>query len=102
MPDSNNLPPPNNDSPTPPPASSPDPGQPSATPPPFPVEDEDISATHHLGAEDLDLIEKEWVLKAKEVVDHTQGDPYKQSQALSKIRADYIKKRYNRTIKSNE
>ena len=60
------------------------------------------TATQHLGADDLDLIEKEWVLKAKEVVDNTQNDPYLQSKELSKIRADYIKKRYNRTIKPNE
>lgn len=59
-------------------------------------------ATHHLSAEDLDLIEKEWVMKAKEVVDHTQGDPYLQSRELNKIKADYIKKRYNRDIKPNE
>lgn len=62
----------------------------------------DVSSTQHLGADDLDLIEKEWVMKAKEVVDHTQNDPYLQSKELSKIRADYIKKRYNRTIKPNE
>ena len=62
----------------------------------------DNLATQHLSADDLDLIEKEWVLKAKEVVDHTQGDPYLQSRELNKIKADYIKKRYNRDIKPNE
>lgn len=57
------------------------------------------TSTKHLEAEDLDLIEKEWVLKAKQVVDQTQGDPYEQNKELNKIKADYIKKRYNRAIK---
>jgi len=57
------------------------------------------AGTGHLQAEDLDLIEKEWVLKAKQAVDNTQGDPYEQNNELNKIKADYIKKRYNRTIK---
>ena len=65
-------------------------------------ESEGALATHHLSADDLDLIEKEWVMKAKEVVDHTQGDPYLQTRELNKIKADYIKKRYNRDIKPNE
>lgn len=56
------------------------------------------TSTKHLAAEDLDLIEKEWVQKAKEVVGYTQGDPYEQNKELNKIKADYIKKRYNRTI----
>lgn len=56
-------------------------------------------STKHLEADDLDLIEKEWVTKAKQVVDKTQGDPYEQSNEINKIKADYIKKRYNRAIK---
>ncbi len=49
-------------------------------------------------AGDGDLIEKEWVLKAKQIVEHTAEDPYKQQQELNKIRADYMKKRYNKDI----
>ncbi|MDQ3093562.1 MAG: hypothetical protein M3Q70_00050 [bacterium] len=52
-----------------------------------------------LAADDIDLIEKQWVLKAKNVVTSTMGDPYKQNKELNKVRADYIKKRYNKDIK---
>ena len=54
--------------------------------------------TAHLLAEDADLIEKEWILKAKEIVAQTHGDPYRQNKEINKIKADYIKKRYNKDI----
>lgn len=53
-------------------------------------------------ADDIDLIEKEWVEKAKQIVHSTQGDPHAQSQQLSQMKADYIKKRYNRVIKAEQ
>lgn len=49
-------------------------------------------------ASDSDLIEKEWVDKAKEIVEHTKGNPYEQQKAISKFKADYMKKRYNKDI----
>jgi len=54
-----------------------------------------------LKAEDIDLIEKEWVLKAKAIVAQTHGDPYTQNKEINKIRAEYIKKRYNKDIKQS-
>jgi hypothetical protein len=51
-----------------------------------------------LAAQDADLIEKEWVVRAKSIVAQTQDDPYKQKNEMSKIKADYIKKRFNKTI----
>lgn len=50
-------------------------------------------------ADDGDLIEKEWVEKAKAIVDRTRDDPHKQSEEITVFRADYMKKRYNKTIK---
>lgn len=50
-------------------------------------------------AGDLDLIEKEWVRKAKEIVAATQGDPYNQNKRINEMKVDYIKKRYNKDIK---
>src|SRR5690606_5339317 len=50
-------------------------------------------------AGDLDLIESEWVRKAKEIVNATQGDPYSQNKRINEIKVDYIKKRYNQAIK---
>ena len=50
-------------------------------------------------ADDIDLIEKEWVKKAKDIVAMTIGDPYRQNQQISEMKVDYIKKRYNKDIK---
>jgi hypothetical protein len=53
-------------------------------------------------AQDTDLIEKEWVEKAKRIVEHTSDDPYVQQNELSKMKADYMKKRYNKDIKVSD
>lgn len=50
-------------------------------------------------ADDVDLIEKEWVEKAKHIVEQTKHDPYQQNQEMTKMKADYLKKRYNRDLK---
>ncbi len=50
-------------------------------------------------AADDDLIEREWVEKAKKVIAQTKHDPYLQEQAVSKLQADYLQKRYNKTVK---
>jgi hypothetical protein len=53
-------------------------------------------------ADDGDLIEKEWVVKAKQIIGKTKEDPYTQSRELNKMRAEYIKKRYNKDVKLAE
>ena len=53
-------------------------------------------------ADDGDLIEKEWVLKAKHIVEQTKHDPHEQTKAVNRVKADYLKKRYNKDIKLNE
>ncbi len=50
-------------------------------------------------ADDIDVIEKEWVQKAKKIVDETREDPKRQKDMLSEFKADYMKKRYNKDIK---
>lgn len=66
----------------------------------------DVSNTTQLSlpavADDSDLIEKEWVNKAKQIVEHNRDDPYKQSKEITVFKADYMKKRYNKTIKLSE
>lgn len=52
-------------------------------------------------ADDTDLIEREWVDKAKEIVERTMGDPHEQNDQLTRMKADYLKKRYNKDIKLN-
>lgn len=66
---------------------------PSHAPAAQPVDDNPVVAA------DEDLIEKEWVEKAKKVIAETKHDPYLQEQAVSKLQADYLQKRYNKTVK---
>lgn len=49
-------------------------------------------------AADDDLIEKEWVDKAKEIIGHTAGDPAQREKEVSRLQADYLKKRYGKEL----
>jgi hypothetical protein len=51
-----------------------------------------------LVAKDDDLIEQEWVQKAKKIVAATKDDPYRQEQEVSKLQADYLQKRYGKEV----
>jgi hypothetical protein len=53
-------------------------------------------------ADDTDLIEKEWVDKAKHIVEQTRHDPRQQNKEINTIKADYLKKRYNKDLKLSE
>lgn len=53
-------------------------------------------------ADDADLIEKEWVLKAKAIVAQTAHDPNLQTKEIGKVKAEYLKKRYNKVLKVDE
>jgi hypothetical protein len=55
-----------------------------------------------LQANDSDLVEREWVDAAKRIMDTYRSDPYNKNRALTFLRADYIKKRYNKDIKIPE
>lgn len=83
-----------------------DPAQPSA-----PVPDPIAAATAQLTGGGLSAVQtdevdtpfdEEWVTKAKEVVERTHTDPYAQSREISKLKAQYIKARYNKDIKVSE
>lgn len=63
-----------------------------------PVVDDSSPAT----AADDDLIEKEWVEKAKQVIAENRNDPYMQERAVSRLQAAYLQKRYGKTIKLPE
>jgi hypothetical protein len=62
---------------------------------------DDKKATDSKLIQDKDLIEKEWVTKAKAIVERTRDDPYKQSEDLTNLKADYMKREFNKTIKLN-
>lgn len=50
-------------------------------------------------ADDVDLIEKEWVKKISEIISKTQNTPYEKARQLSILKQDYMQKRYNKTTK---
>jgi hypothetical protein len=52
-------------------------------------------------ADDVDLIEKAWVTRAKAIVDEYKHDPYMQEKEVGKLQADYLHKRYGKTMKSD-
>lgn len=49
-------------------------------------------------ANDDDLIEKEWVDKAKKIIIETRDDPYKREREVGKLQVDYLRKRYGREL----
>lgn len=49
-------------------------------------------------AGDDDLIEKEWVDKAKKIIAETRDDPYRREREISKLQIEYIRRRYGREI----
>ena len=49
-------------------------------------------------AADDDLIEKEWVDKAKKIIEDTKEDPYRRELEISRLQREYIRKRYGREI----
>lgn len=57
-----------------------------------------VDTTNPATAADEDLIEKEWVEKAKKVISDTKHDPYLQEQEVGKLQADYLQKRYGKTV----
>lgn len=53
-------------------------------------------------AGDEDVIEKEWVDKAKKIILETRDDPYKRTTMVNELQKDYLKKRYNKDLGVNE
>lgn len=73
---------------------------------PTPVQDEPVDDDNSgksdddspLVAADDDLIEKEWVDKAKKIVEDTKDDPHMREKAVGKLQADYLRKRYGKEL----
>lgn len=65
---------------------------PSAAPQPV------VDTTGPAIASDDDLIEKEWVDKAKKIITDTQNDPYRREQEVTKLQVDYLRKRYGKEL----
>lgn len=46
-----------------------------------------------------DTIERRWVDQVKSIVAHTKEDPYKQSEEITQLKANYLKEAHNITLK---
>lgn len=57
-----------------------------------------VVSTSPAVAEDVDVIEKEWVDKAKQIISSTKDDPYKRSAQVNELQRDYLKKRYGKDL----
>lgn len=51
-------------------------------------------------ADDVDVIEKAWVNKAKQIIRDTKDDPRAQEEQFEQLQIDYMKKRYGRDVKA--
>lgn len=49
-------------------------------------------------ANDDDLIEKEWVDKAKQIISDTKDNPYQRERAVSQLQREYLLKRYGKEL----
>lgn len=55
-----------------------------------------------LVAADEDLIEKEWVDKAKEIIEQTKDDPHARTAKVNELQRDYLQKRYGKVVGASE
>jgi len=53
-------------------------------------------------AGDEDVIEKEWVDKAKKIIDETKDDPYARTNRINELQVDYLHKRYNKDLGASD
>lgn len=65
-------------------------------------DDHATAATPAAPVNNPDRIERQWIDQVKSVVAETRSDPYKQKHEMSKVKASYIKKRFNKVIKTDE
>lgn len=61
------------------------------------TDDTTLTSTPVVAADD-DLIEKEWVDRAKKIISDTRDDPHQQENAVTALQRDYQKKRYGREL----
>jgi hypothetical protein len=61
-----------------------------------------VTTATPLVAADEDLIEKEWVDKAKEIIEQTKDDPFARTAKVNELQRDYLQKRYGKVIGASE
>lgn len=73
-------------------------------PTPVPVataDDTTVADDNPAVAADDQVIEKEWVDKAKRIIAETREDPHRRERAVNKLQVDYLKKRYGKELGSD-
>lgn len=68
----------------------------TATPTPDPT------VSNPVAANDDDVIEKEWVDRAKQVILQTKDNPYAREKAIGELQRDYLAKRYGRRVGASD
>lgn len=69
------------------------------TPVPVATDESTVAADDNpVAAADDDLIEKEWVDRAKKIIAETKDDPHNREIAIGKLQSDYLKKRYGKEL----
>jgi hypothetical protein len=76
-------------------------GAPLTTLPAIPVVTQPADDNPVVAADD-DVIEKEWVDKAKKIIFETKDDPFGRSTRVNELQRDYLKKRYNKNLGASE
>lgn len=66
------------------------------------VVDDTKTSNMPLVAKDDDLIEKEWVEKAKQIVTQTKDNPHQREEKVTELHVDYLKKRFGRELGAAE
>jgi hypothetical protein len=66
------------------------------------VDDTSVTSASPMVAADEDLIEKEWVDKAKQIIDQTKDDPYTRTAKVNELQRDYLQKRYGKVVGASE
>ncbi len=75
--------------------------QPVQTPVPLPPATSSLPGASTSNDDDA-VVDEEWVGKAREVAARYRSDPFAQSWELSRVKAQYLKARYNKDIKVSE
>ena len=73
-----------------------------ATPAAPTTDDTTTSSSSPLVANDDDVIEKEWVDKAKDIILKTRDNPHDRSAKVNELQRDYLKKRYGKVLGASE
>ena len=59
-------------------------------------------AVNPIAANDDDIIETEWVDRAKQIIIQTKDNPFAREKAIGELQRDYLMKRYGRQVGASD